>query len=307
MTDVRVALFVVGEKGLHVLRASLAYYRRIISYVVIGRDLGVSNDFFEEIKSVCVEYDLPFYSRGAEPCLASDDDYFYRICIGWRWLISCNKNLIVLHDSKLPAYRGFNPLVTALLNKDKEISVSAIFADNDADSGDVIICKSRFVDYPIKVCDAIKLSIEIYVEIVVFLLEKMLSGENILGIAQSSEYASYSVWRDDYDYFIDWSESSEFISRFCDSVGYPYAGAKSFMNGKLVRVVECVVFEDVNIVRREKNIGKILFFSDKKPVVICGSGLVKLIKIENFSDLSEIRDLSIRTRFFSNNGRYYHV
>ncbi len=297
MNNFRFSLYVVGEKGFHVVQEAFLHYGSTMAYVVIGKDSGVFNDFFNVTKGFCLEKNIPFFERGAEPSCSDGYELLYKICVGWRWLMTDKYNLIVLHDSKLPAYRGFNPLVTALLNKDNEISVSAILANDIADSGDIIACKSRNIQYPIKIYDAIKLSIELYVEIVLFLLEKLSFDEKISTYKQSDNFASFSVWRDESDYFIDWEDDADYISRFCDAVGYPYGGAKTYLNGEIIRVVECVSVDDLNIAQRKKNLGKILMFYDGKPVVICGSGLLKLNRIENLSDFEQISNLSIRTKF----------
>lgn len=295
MNNLGIVFYVVGEKGLKVIQSVVDGYCDKIHQVVIGTDSGVINDFSKDIERFCIEHGIVFSYRGSEPKFSSA---VYRICIGWRWIINDSKNLIVLHDSKLPEYRGFNPLVTALLNKDESISVSAIIANESFDQGDILCSQTAAISYPIKLNDAISISIDLYIRVVSSIV-KMLCCDGFTPQKQDELQASYSVWRDSKDYFIDWGDSADYISRFCDSVGYPYDGAKTYLKDDLVRIVDSEVVADVNVVSRNKNHGKVLFFSEGKPVVICGSGLIKIIKIEKVSDGSEIEIKSIRTRFYS--------
>ena len=48
------------------------------------------------------------------------------IAAGWRWLLPSTEKLIVLHDSLLPRYRGFNPLVSQLIDKEERLGVTAV-------------------------------------------------------------------------------------------------------------------------------------------------------------------------------------
>ena len=46
--------------------------------------------------------------------------------------------MIIFHDSLLPKYRGFAPLVNSLINQEKEIGVTAIKASQNYDEGDTV-------------------------------------------------------------------------------------------------------------------------------------------------------------------------
>jgi methionyl-tRNA formyltransferase len=62
------------------------------------------------------------------------------MAVSWRWLIDHPaEQLIVFHDSLLPRYRGFEPLVTSLVNGETRIGVAALFGASEFDTGDVIV------------------------------------------------------------------------------------------------------------------------------------------------------------------------
>ena len=78
------------------------------------------------------------------------------IAAGWRNLLPTSPGkLIIFHDSLLPKYRGFNPLVTALINGDDVLGVSALWAAENYDEGEIIFQEKVTIAYPIKIKQAI--------------------------------------------------------------------------------------------------------------------------------------------------------
>ena len=49
----------------------------------------------------------------------------------------------------MPKYRGFAPLVNSLVNGEKIIGVTALFASEEYDNGDIIMQSSVDITYPI--------------------------------------------------------------------------------------------------------------------------------------------------------------
>ena len=64
----------------------------------------------------------------------------------------------------------------------------------------------------------------------------IINDEEINSISQMESEATYSVWRDEDDYLIDWTEDSDRIKRSIDALGFPYKGAKTKLNGEIVIV-----------------------------------------------------------------------
>jgi methionyl-tRNA formyltransferase len=90
--------------------------------------------------------------------------------------------------------------------------------------------------------------------------------------SQDETLATYSIWRDEYDYIIDWSKSAEYIKRFIDAVGYPYKGAFTTWDNTKYYIKDSFVVEDVVVENRVS--GKVLFKNDKSLIIVCGSGLL---------------------------------
>ncbi len=88
---------------------------------------------------------------------------------------------------------------------------------------------------------------------------------------QQEDQASYSLWRDDEDYAIDWSWDAARVRRHVDATGFPYKGAYAMLNGRKARIT---VVEEMKAVSIEnKTPGKVIFMNDKYPVVVTGNGL----------------------------------
>lgn len=265
----------MGFKGLKVLELTIQKYKDMLTGVVAEKDLNVQNDYFDDIKKRCIENDIPFLYKKKDKELPAHD---YLLAVAWRKMINSDSNkLIIFHDSLLPEYRGFNPLVSCLINKKKQIGVTALFGFENYDTGDIIDQASATIQYPIKINDAISLISELYVDLVDKLLSTLNNGQTLLAVKQIESDASYSLWRDEDDYNIDWDLDAESLCCFIDSVGYPYKGAKTLFDNIKLRILDAELIGDVKIENRTP--GKIIFFKDDCPVVVCGQGLIKLTSV----------------------------
>jgi methionyl-tRNA formyltransferase len=282
-----IRLYTLGYKGFYALSKLNNNQRKFVSEVVIAKDKSVQKDYFNETKDFCQKNNILFFERGKEEISNAE----YSIAIGWRWLINDNKKLLVFHDSLLPKYRGFNPLVTALINGDLEIGLTALLASEEYDRGPIIGQKKIKIAYPIKIKEAIERISELYAQLLIELIEKI-EKNTISEISQKEEDATYSLWRDDEDYFINWNDSAQNIKRFIDSVGFPYNGAKTILDSVPVRIFDASAEEDVFIENRCP--GKVIFKRENNFIITCGKGLLNVR--EFYDDLGNRIDFSNKFR-----------
>lgn len=302
MINKAVGFYLLGKKGYEVL---ISFVRQkgadAVCYVVASEDKAIEHDFYEEIKSFCIRNKIAFIDRkdsDVEICLLG----IYRFCVGWRWIIENPNNLIVFHDSPLPRYRGFAPLVNMLINAEPVVGVTALLASEEYDKGDIISKGVLNISYPIKIQEAIDRIIPVYQELVIHVYGLIVSGR-LVTYKQKEDEATYSLWRNEEDYVIDWSSSAEWISRFCDSVSFPYKGAKTYLNGIAIRVLEAKPVVDVKIEDRARQFGKVIFMSDGQPVVVCGTGLLKIISMKSDDGVECVNKIPFRSRFKDNYDR----
>jgi methionyl-tRNA formyltransferase len=229
---------------------------------------------------------IPTFTRAHPPDYTGD----WSIAAGWRWMLD-TPNLIVLHDSLLPRYRGFSPLITALCNGDPEVGVTAFLAEGDLyDAGPIIMQSSLPVTYPATVHSVISRMIPVYRDIAericAVLRYHFAGGPPMAYTAQDESLATYSVWRDEDDYRIDWSKDDRVIQRQIDACSHPFPGAWTSAcrvvgpgagtNVGIVRIFDAVIEPEVRFEQRHP--GKVAFVRDGQPVVVCGAGMVRILK-----------------------------
>ena len=289
----KLTVFAMTERGYAVIRLLLTRYPGLVAAVVASRDGDIAKDCFDEIAELCRTDNISFCNRTDGFSIQTD----YALAVAWRWLIEAGSaRLVVFHDSLLPRYRGFNPLVTALINGDKEIGVTAVYATVEYDRGDIIAQSSSAISYPIRIQEAIKTVVGHYEALATNLAGSLIRGDEPKAKPQDEADASYSLWRDDEDYFVDWSHSAIDIRRFIDAVGYPYKGAAATLAGRVVRIRDAEALDDVRIANR--TVGKVIFLKDAKPVVVCGQGLLRMIELVDDETGASLLPLSrFRIRF----------
>lgn len=293
----KIGFYVLGKKGyISLIRFIEVFGIDLIAFVISARDTGIENDWFSDLAELCSRYGVEFRSKGDEgngPLPVTD----FSFAIGWRWLINEESKLIIFHDSLLPKYRGFAPLVNMLVDGRDEIGVTALFASEEYDKGEIIYQEKKRISYPIKISEAIDEVIPLYSKMVVNVTREILTRGALNSIQQNEHEATYSVWRDERDYFIDWGADARDIQRFVDALGTPYRGAASFLNNEIVRIFDVDPVQDVVIENRKACLGKTIFVNDGYPVVVCGSGLLKITDFRSENGESLIGRIQFRSRF----------
>jgi len=289
-------LFLMNQKGLAFLQSFVnSNDIGLIDIVVGAQDESVLNDYYKEIRVLSESNKIPFLDR--KNLRFTDPTNSIAIAIGWRWIIPSKSfpRIMVFHDSLLPKYRGFAPTVNALINGESEIGVTALWASEQYDQGPILGQKSLKVNYPITIEKAISALSSLYAELGMELVNSIIQEGDLKGMLQDESNASYSIWRDEDDYQIDWTADALEIRRFVDAVGYPYQGASSYIDGiGKVRIIE--VEESFDYLHEITHPGKVFFKQGTSVYVICGSGSLivkKMIK----EDGTELDLKNFRVRF----------
>lgn len=273
--DQKIFLYLMNRRGLIVLKNLLHKFGpQYIAGVASSRDTGLIDDSFDEIEFFCKKFGILFWSR-----YQMIPAFKWQFAIGWRWLIESTSPIIVFHDSLLPRYRGFSPLVNQIINDEKIFGVTALFGSKDYDGGDIIAQKSVELPSSIKISDAIDAIGKLYMELAIEIAEKIINGELINSTPQEDQLATYSLWRNEDDYRINWNWDSRHIERFIRAVGPPFKGALTYVEGKGARISHSQIMKDVKIENR--HVGKVIFMEEGLPVVVCGSGLLKILAISD--------------------------
>jgi methionyl-tRNA formyltransferase len=290
----RIALFVAGPKGANFLRDFSG--AEAVDVVVSYASKGLQYDAYADIQAVCRSKNYKLVERAD----VRADDYAAAdlvLLIGWQWMSSdVDKRFVVFHDSLLPKLRGFNPTVTALIAGETDIGVTAFSpAGGDAavpDSGPIFGQEQLPITYPVTIREVYEQLGLAYCRLADRVLAAAAAGP-LQFLPQDAANATYSLWRDEDDYRIDWAKTAADIHRFVDAVGWPYLGAKTTMQGRDIRIDRVEPCPDVVFVNRCP--GKIWSLADGGATVVCGSGLMRITAARD-ADGSPVRFTSLRVR-----------
>ena len=259
-----IGLYLMTEKGLAVLEAALEANVEI-AHVTTASATGMNDNSHETISLVAKQHGIPTFLRSHPPSYTSD----LSVAAGWRWMLDVPE-LVVLHDSLLPRYRGYSPLITALANGDPEVGVTAFVANDVPDTGPIVAQRRLPLAYPVRMRQVLKRLVPLYKDLA---SEVLREDRPLRYFQQDHAKATYSLWRDDHDYRIDWTADDRTIVRLVDAASEPFPGAWTTADGNRVVIDYAETVTDVRFEQRHP--GKVAW-KDEGTVVVCGTGLVRI-------------------------------
>lgn len=297
-------LFIATEKGFTALNHMVQHgLRNRIGAVVTFSEVNVTKNWKDNILQICQQNKIPCFLWKDAKCSIFDIIVQNKITsaatISWKYLLPMELNshledeLIVFHDSLLPKYRGFAPTPTAVICGENEIGVTAIYANEQVDQGDIVLQKSIRIEHDMYIDEIIKEQSKLCA-LMLEELTKQLETNSIIRIPQNEDEATYSVWRSPEDCHIEWDKSAENIYNLIRAVSTPYPGAFTFFDEKKIIIHSALVCAyELNFAIRE--CGKIWKIEGGNPIVICGKGLLKILRA-TYEDGSSVRFERVRCR-----------
>lgn len=268
VVDLNDALLVSGLKGALFLEALPRdeWPSQIFYYKLLGEDEAAHTRLLDVLGGEATEVEPRNFQ--------TPKNFDLIFAVGWQYLVHDFVNLVVLHDSLLPRYRGFAPTVSALIKGETSLGVTALKASGEVDSGQILSQCSIEITYPLRVLQAFELLAPCYVRCFKEVTQN-LKKSNLIGLNQESSRATYSIWRDESDLQINWKQSAEEIIRFVHACGFPYIGAQSFLNSKKIIVYDAEENRDIRF--ELLSTGKVWrVLADNCAEITCGSGVVKI-------------------------------
>ncbi|MEY7971200.1 methionyl-tRNA formyltransferase [Saccharomonospora xinjiangensis] len=147
-----------------------------------------------------------------------------------------------VHDSLLPAYAGFSPLIWALLNGEKEVGVTAHLMDSELDAGPILAQKAVEVGPHDTATDLFHKTVELIEPLVTESLDAISSGRALLR-PQERKLASFFHKRSIEDSRIDWTWPASDIERLVRAQSDPYPNAFTYYRGERLRITKTFVTE----------------------------------------------------------------
>jgi methionyl-tRNA formyltransferase len=145
-----------------------------------------------------------------------------------------------IHDSLLPAYAGFSPLIWALINGEKEVGVTAHRMNAELDAGDILLQRAVSVADGDTVTDLFHRTVDLIEPIVRESLELIASGR-ARWVAQDRTQATFFHKRSIEDSRIDWSWPAEDLERLVRAQSDPYPNAFTHHRGERIQIVSAAV------------------------------------------------------------------
>ncbi|MGV9383874.1 methionyl-tRNA formyltransferase [Nonomuraea sp. NPDC003707] len=152
--------------------------------------------------------------------------------------------ILNVHDSLLPAYAGFSPLIWALINGEKEVGVTAHMMNAELDAGDIVVQSAVPVGPADTATDLFHRTVDLIGPIVAEALDLIASGRTEW-TPQDRTKASFFHKRSIEDSNIDWNWPAEDIERLVRAQSDPYPNAFTHYRGERVRVLKASVSQGV--------------------------------------------------------------
>lgn len=203
------------------------------------------------------------------------------IVMGWYYIIPeelinhVRGGFIGIHNSLLPAHRGFAPVVWSIIAGDKKTGFSVFSFNKGMDTGDIWFQEEVSIDENDYVSDVLgNLDERIYAFFDKY-YKDILSGK-LLPQKQSADGISYGARRCPEDGIIDWSKPAKEIYNFIRAQSKPYPGAYSSYKGQKIIILKSELFP----YRIQGNPGQIGLINNETNdvVIVCGSNTGLIIK-----------------------------
>ncbi|MFC4603643.1 methionyl-tRNA formyltransferase [Rhodococcus kronopolitis] len=145
-----------------------------------------------------------------------------------------------IHDSLLPKYTGFSPLIWALINGESEVGLTAHLMDEELDAGAIVLQRTTPVGAKDTVTDLFHRTVDMIGPITLDALDLIESGRTDW-TPQDRSQATFFHKRAAEDSRIDWTWPAEVLERLVRAQSDPYPNAFTTFKGQRVRVLESSV------------------------------------------------------------------
>ncbi|WP_236243699.1 methionyl-tRNA formyltransferase [Streptomyces sp. CC228A] len=171
-----------------------------------------------------------------------------------------------IHDSLLPKYAGFSPLIWALVNGEQEVGVTAHMMDEVLDAGDIVDQRAVPVEPTDTATDLFHKTVDLIAPVTLGALARIAAGETEF-TPQDRSQASFFHKRSEEDIRIDWDWPADALERLVRAQSAPYPSAFTFHKGKRLEVLSAVVSEG----RYGGTPGRIFYREGDGVVIVAGA------------------------------------
>ena len=146
------------------------------------------------------------------------------------------KGCLNIHASLLPKWRGASPVQYSLLNNEKETGFSIMIMNKKVDEGSILYSESLRIDEGDNTLSLLKKITNLASDSILKIINKYVEG-SIKSVEQDHENASYTQIIKKSETYIDFKEDADIILGKVRAYN-PNPGAKCFINGELIKIIE---------------------------------------------------------------------
>lgn len=145
-----------------------------------------------------------------------------------------------IHDSLLPAYAGFSPLIWALINGEREVGLTAHLMNEDLDAGDIVLQQAIPVEDTDTATTLFHKTVALIPPVTLNALSRIASGRTDWA-KQDRAKATFFHKRSIEDSKIDWTWPAERLERLVRAQSDPYPNAFTHHRGNRLRITAATV------------------------------------------------------------------
>jgi methionyl-tRNA formyltransferase len=169
-----------------------------------------------------------------------------------------------LHDSLLPKFTGFSPVLWALISGESEFGLTVHRMDDGLDTGDILIQSALPIGPTDTGTELVRRAMDLIPGAVRDALSALESGTAVWRPQNKAE-RTYFHKRSERDSLMDWNWRAEDLERFVRALSEPYPRAFTFYRGQRIEVLEA----RVSGARYGGSTGRVIV-QEGGGVVVCG-------------------------------------
>ncbi len=198
-------------------------------------------EFQQYAKKNDLEFLLVSSRREADQIILNIKPDIIFLC-GWYYLLDCSiingvpLGIFGIHNSLLPKYRGWAPLVWSIINGDAEVGASVFRLGGGMDDGEILL-QVRIANPPTETVGTILNKLEAGLRAALPDGWKRILDGTARMTNQDESAATYCGQRLPEDGRIDWTIPSPRIHDFIRAQTTPYPGAFTFADGRKITIL----------------------------------------------------------------------
>ncbi|MFZ3291134.1 methionyl-tRNA formyltransferase [Mycobacterium sp.] len=199
----------------------------------LAREHGIRVHLAERVDAETIDL-----VKRAEPDVIVVNSWYYRMPLELYDLPP--HGTLNLHDSLLPRFTGFSPVLWSLISGESEFGLTVHRMDDGLDTGDILVQRSVPIGPTDTGTELVLRGMDLIPGVLAEALNALESGTAVWR-PQSKAERTYFHKRSERDSLIDWSWPAEDLARFVRALSDPYPRAFTFYRGERIEVLEAQV------------------------------------------------------------------